>query len=117
MKKSLFLTAMGIVVIVISCSKSNDGGTTPPAVDCSTIPAKFAADIQPIISGNCASAGCHGDGSTNGPGELTTYTKIKNAAGSIKSAVVAKRMPKGGSLTEAQIQKISCWVDGGAQNN
>jgi hypothetical protein len=31
--------------------------------------------------------------------------------------VVSKRMPIGGSLSNAQIQSISCWVDNGTSNN
>jgi uncharacterized membrane protein len=53
----------------------------------------------------------------NGPGALTTFNQIKNAASAIRSAVVSKRMPLGGSLTDAQIQSIACWADNGALNN
>jgi hypothetical protein len=76
----------------------------------------FEADVNPIIQSSCA-ATCHAAGSTNGPGPLTSYSQIKNAAGRIKAAVVSGYMPKKGSLTRNQIRAISCWVDAGAPNN
>jgi hypothetical protein len=77
----------------------------------------FSANVAPIIQTNCAVSGCHATGSTNGPGALTSYTQIKNAAVQIKQAVVSRFMPQGSSLTNAQIKTISCWVDAGAPNN
>ncbi len=118
MNKIILLVWVSGLVCFISCSKNGSGGNTPPPVNtCNGVAANFAADVQPIIAGNCAIAGCHGPGSFNGPGELTSYDKIKAASGSIKTAVVSRVMPKTGSLTDAQIKSISCWVDGGALNN
>lgn len=115
-----------MIIAFAACSKgsSNDESTPAPqelpapASACASTAAKFSTDISPIIQNSCAtSSGCHGNGSVNGPGPLTSFDQIKNAASSIKSAVVSKRMPKVGSLTNAQIQSISCWVDNGALNN
>jgi hypothetical protein len=77
----------------------------------------FTTDITPVIQTNCAIPDCHAAGTSNGPGPLTSYTQIKNAAGDIKLAVVTRFMPKDGSLTTSQIKTISCWVDAGAPNN
>lgn len=116
-----------IMTTIIACSKSTEtdasSNTVPPPVppptsSCASVPAKFSTDVSAIIQSSCAiSSGCHGNGSTNGPGALTTFNQIKNAAAFIKSEVVSKRMPLGGSLTNSQIQSISCWVDNGALNN
>jgi hypothetical protein len=84
---------------------------------CDGVNASYAASVSAIIQANCAVSGCHADGSTNGPGALTTYDKIRNAAVDIKSAVVTGLMPQGSKLTSTQIKTISCWVDGGAANN
>jgi hypothetical protein len=121
-----YIIAMAIIMMtIIACSKSTEtdasSNTVPPpptATSCASAPAKFSSDVSAIIQSSCAiSSGCHGNGSTNGPGALTTFNQIKNAATFIKSEVVSKRMPLGGSLTNSQIQSISCWVDNGALNN
>jgi len=118
-----------IMITFIACSKSTETDASnntvppppppsPPATSCASIPAKFSSDVSAIIQSSCAtSSGCHGNGSRNGPGALTTFNQIQNAAALIKSEVVSKRMPLGGSLTNSQIQSISCWVDNGALNN
>jgi hypothetical protein len=114
------LTA-GVITTAMSCSKGSgetEGGATSPPSSCASTPARFSADVNPIIQGSCATgSGCHGIGSSNGPGALTAFNQIKNAASSIKSAVISRQMPIGGSLSSAQIQAISCWVDNGALNN
>jgi hypothetical protein len=121
MKKSLlFIMSIAIVVVVITaCSKGSGNSESVPAPSsCTAESAKFSTDVNPIIQSSCATgSGCHGNGSTNGPGPLTNFEQIKNAASSIKSAVVSKLMPLVGSLSNAQIQSISCWVDNGALNN
>jgi hypothetical protein len=121
MKKSLlFIMSIAIVIVVITaCSKgSGNSESVPVPSTCTAESAKFSTDVNPIIQSSCAiGSGCHGSGSTNGPGPLTNFEQIKNAASSIKSAVVSKLMPLVGSLSNAQIQSISCWVDNGALNN
>ena len=126
MKKCIrhFLAATIVSITMMACSKD---GTThadvlqppPPQEDeCASTPKSFSADVNPIIQSKCAvGSGCHGTGSFNGPGALTTFEQIKSAASSIKSAVTSKRMPLNGSLTAAQIKTISCWVDNSASNN
>ena len=124
MKQLVVVITIFIATLIMACSKGS--GTvnspappppTPPSSSCNGVSAKFS-HVSPIIQNSCAtSSGCHGNGSTNGPGALTNFDQIKNAASSIKSAVVSGRMPKGGSLSAADIKTISCWVDGGAQND
>lgn len=84
--------------------------------DCATIPARFADDVLPLIHTKCATA-CHNAFSVNSGGPLTNYTQIKNKAAQIKLMVETRQMPKGGSLTDAEIKIISCWVEAGAENN
>jgi hypothetical protein len=81
-------------------------------------------DVLPITQVRCAN--CHQAGGI-GPFPLQTYAQAKPMAAAMKVAVVAKRMPPwmpdtscGGpfvddrSLTQAQIDTISKWVDEGA---
>ena len=99
------------LVIVLTSCLTNVEEELVADDPCSEI--TFAANVQPIIDAHCIQ--CHG---TNGiyP-DLTSYNKISLVAGSIKSEVVSREMPKQGSLTQEQIDAIVCWVDGGALND
>jgi hypothetical protein len=107
---------------VIGCSKGsgstgNGSGNQTP-VNCDAIHATFSGDIAPLIQTQCAiGSGCHGAGSSNGPGQLTSFNEIKGASSNIKSAVESGRMPLGGSLSQAQINLVRCWVDSGSPAN
>lgn len=105
-------------VLLLSCSKSE---VAPPAATpnpCSTINAKFSTDVSVIIQSNCATnSSCHAAGSVNGPGPLLTYAQISANASAIKTQVESKLMPKGATLSQADIDKIKCWVNSGALNN
>ena len=48
---------------------------------------------------------------------LSSYAGISANADRVKTQVVSGRMPQGGSLTDEEIQLISCWVDNGALDN
>lgn len=112
MKK--FLTA-GLIIGVCSCSKQERQDTT---IDCSGPAKSFVTDVQPVIQSTCNDdSGCHGTGSTNGPGPLLNYSQVFNARSSIRSAIESGRMPLNGNLTAAQKKAIVCWIDGGAPNN
>ena len=78
----------------------------------------FTSDIKPIITTKCAISGCHnGSQSPN----LSAYSGVKNNASDILSEISGKFMPpsnsSAGSLTQQQINLITCWVKDGALNN
>jgi len=121
-KQILFFLALAVIGFAIACSKESgrpgDNQNPPSTTNCDGVNATFSADVFPLIQARCATGiGCHGAGSANGPGALTNFGQIKNAANNIKSAVVSGRMPKGGTLTADQIRQISCWVDNGSLAN
>jgi len=62
-------------------------------------------------------SGCHGNGSTNGPGALTNFTQINNAESLVKYAVVSGRMPKNSTLSAEDKNTIACWVNNDAHDN
>lgn len=99
------------------CYYDKEESLYPAVQDCSTINAKFSADVMPIIQTRCAMAGCHDASSGNKGGPFTNYNEIKFKAVIIKSQVVSGAMPQGSSLSADQIKLISCWVDAGAPNN
>ena len=113
-----------LIGFAFACSKNDSQAGNqmnppgPPPSSCDGVNAKFATDVFPIIQTKCAlGSGCHGAGSSNGPGALTNLSQIKNAAGSIKTAVVSGRMPLGAALNTTEIKNIKCWVDNGAIDN
>ena len=105
------------LVIGLSCAFAGcDYNKSSVLPDCATVPARFAADVQPLIHSKCATA-CHNAFSTNKGGPLTNYAQIKAKAALVKFMVETRKMPQVGSLTDAEIKVISCWVEAGAENN
>ncbi len=117
--KRIMILWLCTAFLFFSCSKSsNNGSTGPVTLDCSTVTAKaYAADVSPVIQANCTGSGCHGPGSSNGPGALTTYSQIFNARSNIRAAVSSGVMPQGSALSTSQKNSILCWIDSGAPNN
>src|SRR6185295_3203952 len=88
-----------------------------------TVPT-FARDVAPIVFNNCAS--CHRSGEV-APMTLTSYEDVRPWAKVIREKVRSREMPPWGadpahslkmrndrSLTQAQVDTIVAWVDGGA---
>lgn len=74
----------------------------------------FAADIQPIITNSCAINDCHNG---NQFPDFRVFKNIHDNAANIKKLTGDGTMPDEGSLTQAQIDAIACWVDDGAIQN
>lgn len=72
-------------------------------------------DILPIMEKNCAISGCHNGVSRSN--NFSQYASAKTHAKDIKSKTRDRSMPFDGSLTQNQIDLISCWVDDGAPQN
>lgn len=117
MIKKIFIGLALTGMLMSACNNDKEDQLNAGGDTCTGINAAFAANVSPIIQTNCAVSGCHNSGSTNGPGALTSYTQIKNAASAIKATVQAGTMPKGGSLSAGDKKIITCWVDAGAPNN
>ena len=79
--------------------------------DCDTN-ISFAQDVSPIIDGRCLE--CHSG--TQFP-DLRTFSGITDNAAIIRQQVVTGAMPIGSTLTEEQIELISCWIDNGTLDN
>jgi hypothetical protein len=116
MKKKMAGVLTGVILLFYGCYNDKEE-ILYGATSCDGINTSFATNVHRLIQSNCAVPECHAAGSSNGPGALTTYSEIRNAAVEITSAVVSRFMPKDGSLTISQIKTISCWVDAGAPNN
>jgi len=102
-------------LVFFACKKDMQTATV---VDCSGAPKTFATDVNPIIQASCGTgSGCHGSGSSNGPGPLLNYSAVFSAHSDIRSAVASGHMPLNGSLTAPEKNAILCWIDSGAANN
>lgn len=75
----------------------------------------WSAHIKPIIETKCTLEGCH-NGSSGLP-NFYQFENIKQRASLVKELTTARIMPRTGSLTQAQIDSIACWVDNGAPEN
>ena len=127
MKKIVLITTPLIFTVIIfaACSKSDSttggGGTGGGGRTFSCSPGitpKFAADVQPIIQSLCATnSSCHASGSANSGGSFTGYTEINAKKSSIRSQILSGAMPKTGTISQAQINALICWIDDGAPNN
>jgi hypothetical protein len=95
----------------------------PATVFAQTPKPTFARDIAPILYSKCAM--CHRAGEV-APMSLTSYDEVRPWARAIKSKIVSRQMPpwyaegEAGKwrndrrLTQAEIDKITAWVDAGA---
>jgi hypothetical protein len=122
--KTRLLSALvlGSLFVAGSCTKDigPDPALIPKTVNiCDSV--KFSTTIKPIIDANCATSGCHEPGGS-GPGDFTSFADIslKVQNGSFKARVidgVPGFMPATGRLPQADIDKITCWLNAGAPNN
>ncbi len=76
----------------------------------------YKTDIRPIIMNNCAVSGCH-DGSVSSLPNFSNLSTVQANAAEIRNRTQNRSMPPNGSLTQAQIDLIACWVDDGARDN
>jgi hypothetical protein len=117
LKKNTYLSlVITLALFVGACGKG--GGSTPATDPCSGLSFKFSTDVQPIINASCATnSGCHAAGSSNSGGPLTDYNLIFAKRSNIKFQLENGLMPKTGSITADQKNKIICWINSGAPNN
>ncbi len=115
-KTNIYFSLIICITLFVSCTKNS--GNPAPSDPCAGLSFKFAADVQPIINASCAnSSNCHGSGSLNSGGPLTDYNLIFAKRSNIKFQIENGLMPKVGSLTTDQKNKIICWINSGAPNN
>lgn len=113
MKPRILIVLLVILIISATACDYNKSDVLP---DCATVPARFANDVFPLIQNKCATV-CHNVYTTNAGGPFTNYAQIKNKADLIKFMVETRQMPQVGTLTDAEIKVITCWVNAGAENN
>ena len=117
-KPGIFLIVLSFAILVViltnSCASDNIEelyGLTDFVCDPQQV--SFSLVIQPIIQTNCAISGCHIPGT--GRANFQDVNQIKFNAVEMKKRTRSLDMPRGGgSLSQEEIDLISCWVDSGA---
>lgn len=105
--KKLLSILLFLALVFSSCESHvvEDSSTCDPDIS-------FAQDVNPIMVASCLE--CHSG--TRFP-DLRTHDNINSNATIIKSEVVTRSMPQGSTLSDEQIELISCWIDNGALDN
>ncbi len=89
--------------------------------NCDTTAVKYSVQITSILQNKCN--GCHSNATTGGGILLTTYAQVKTTVdngkfwGSVAQLAGYSPMPKGGSLTACELNRIQAWIRKGALNN
>jgi hypothetical protein len=119
--KATFLFIVGLIsfsscsLALFSCTREK---VTPIDQQCTTT-ISFANDVMPILQANCI--GCHDQGNASGGFDFSSYTSASANANAILNSMKAngyQLMPIGGpALPDSTIQKISCWINQGKQDN
>jgi len=74
----------------------------------------FTSSILPIIQSSCTISGCHNGSQFP---DLRVFKNIQDNAARIKTQTASRAMPLDATLTQSQIDAITCWVDDGAPQN
>ena len=98
--------------------------STNNGTNCSPDTVYFVNEILPMITSNCAQAGCH-DNITQAEGViLDSYNNIMREVragnanfSSLYREIANGNMPPAGSMTQEQMDKIKKWINQGAKNN
>ena len=95
-----------------------------PAGACNTTTVTYAAVIKPIITANCATAGCHSGAVPANGINLDAYAGLKTIAasgqliGTVTHASGFSPMPQNlPKLSQCNIEQITKWVTDGALDN
>jgi len=112
--KNYFYTTLAIATffMAVSCENNALEEEVPGGFICTT-DVSYTNDINLLLTQKCAP--CH-IGGGQFP-DLTTYESVSQNAAAIKAQTQSGNMPRGGSLTQDQIDLIACWVDNGALDN
>jgi len=119
MKKLLLLISVTLFFIASCTFEKRE--VPPPEFKCDTT-VHYNPAIDSIIVTSCmpphGGTGCHEAGSSNG--DYTSYAGLKAKVdnGTLMNQVVTtKLMPLGATLSQADIDRVHCWIIQGGLNN
>jgi hypothetical protein len=121
MNMKLLACTVCLGVILIQSCEYNDLPEPPPVTAECPEPISFQNDVKPIIESSCALTGCH-NGDNGAERNWTVFTNFQTKRANVKDRInrppgTPGHMPAAGSITPAEIEIISCWVDQGGLNN
>ena len=121
--KRVVMVGIGASALLLSLAARVDTAAPAASAAPAAVPT-FTKDVAPIVFRSCAP--CHRPGDV-APLSLLSYNDVRPWARAIKSKVTSREMPPWGadpaqslkmrndpSLSQAQIDTIVAWVDGGA---
>ena len=116
MNKFFILATLTIIYLFLaSCSKRQAEEIKPEEVTAPIPETKitYTNFTQGLFQTRCA--GCHAPGqSASGSWTFNAYASILSTSGTIKQVVlVSKSMPRGGSLSDAELSSLQTWFDSG----
>lgn len=82
----------------------------------------YSMELQSVFMNNCAISGCHSGPTPQSNLDLGLYADVKSIAdnGNLVGRITGSSgplMPPSGSLSACDIEKITVWVNRGANNN
>jgi len=120
-------TVLVLALAIMSCSGGGDDDPVTPPVTPPTgggggstvTNPTYTANIKSIMDGNCVS--CHSTGGANSNVPLQTYAQVSGKSAAIKTRIEKPAgdplvMPKGGKLSQANIDLINKWITNGMPN-
>lgn len=117
MKRRYHLSIPATLIFLFGCYYDKEELLYPSTIDCTGVNATFIS-LKPIITANCATAGCHNAASAAGGAVLETYDQIKAKADRINQrAIIDKTMPSDKPLSADEMAALKCWLGSGAPNN
>lgn len=122
------LVAIFFIVLLAGCYNDKADKLYPaPATPapCDTTNVTFSKDVKPILLASCATSACHDAATASNGYDFSVYTGAMAGAlnGRLLSTIKQPSgepypMPKGlPKLDSCSINKITRWVNQGAQNN
>ncbi len=120
LKRTRNLSGLFLLLFTAGCYYDKEELLYPgsnQAVNCSTVSAKFSADVLPLVTSKCAISNCHNSSAAGGM-VFQNYSQISAAKDRINQRVVVeKSMPPTGALAASEIAILQCWIESGAPNN
>lgn len=125
MRKVILLAGLLVSIgTLVQCTKDKTEPIVAPPIDPAVCvdTVYFNNEVLPLIVQNCATSGCHGNGSSAGGYNLESHSNISTNASQILSVIKHETgvtaMPLGNpKLSDSLIQQVECWIAQGKLNN